>query len=638
MKKLVCIVLTVCFFLLCMPAALAKEADLSVDRTWSIRIPASPTAYERFAAEKLRTVLSEVFGASVEMSAGAAAPYIAVGSASGTDVSNIAANGYRIQTIDGNIHIGGTGTRGLQIGAYRFLEEFCARKVYTAQITVLPRAQQIRVPADTDIVYEPYFEYTETDWRCGSSPIAEFSMANGLFGGVYRSLPAEAGGTVRYIGGFCHTMAALCETAKYEQSHPEYLALHDGKRTVDQPCLTNPDVLEIAKQNVLSILKREHDPNASLQIVSVTQNDNRNYCQCANCTAFEQAHGGKQSATILYFVNEIADVVRDAGYDNVAIDTFAYQYSRQAPTGIAPRDNVIVRLCTIECCFSHALDDPSCSRNTALMQDLRDWSKICDRLYIWDYTTNYANTCVVFPDFGVIQRNIQVFYEHNVKGVYEEGNYYMASCDTEFGDLRLYMIAKCLQDPYCDLDAETNGFLKAYYGDAWIFVRKALDLYTSRAGNKSGHLGIYYSPKDSMRLTGREIRLIDRLWADAEKAAETKEEKEHVVRSEISWRFWKASVNKSEFSVLNPDRFTERERLFADLQAHGVQTLSEGGYGDYLDCVCVRYAPANEWNRYEAGERSAQMRVRFGLFLEKIMPALTADGLVYRIMQQFYLI
>lgn len=636
MKKLVCIGLCVCFMILSVTAAFAAETNLTVDATWSIRIPASPTSYETFAAGKLQSVLTEVFGASVTASADASEPYIAVGSAAETDISDVAANGYRIQVIDGNIHIGGTGTRGLQIGAYRFLEEFCGRKVYTAQITVLPKAQSVIVPADTDIVYAPFFEYTETDWRCGSSDIAEFSMANGMHGGSYRSLSAEMGGTIRYIGGFCHTMGALCETAKYKDSHPEYLALHNGERTTDQPCLMNPDVLEIAKQNVMKILREQHDPNASLQIVSVTQNDNQNYCQCDACKAFEASHGGVQSATMLYFVNQIADVVKDAGYDNVAIDTFAYQYTRHAPTGIVPRDNVIVRLCTIECCFAHALDDPSCSRNTALMQDLRDWSDICDRLYIWDYTTNYAHTCLVFPDFGVIQRNIQVFYEHSVKGVYEEGNYYMASCDAEFGDLRLYMIAKCLQDPYCDLDAEIDGFLAAYYGNGWKHIRKAVDLYTEKAGDKDGHLMIYVGSKQSLQLKDRDVAVLDRCWEDAMREAETDTHKEHIARSELSWRFWKASRKKSEFSLLNPDRFAEKEKLFADLQAFGVTTLSEGGYKDYLDCICIKYAPADEWNSYEAGERGAETRVFFGRILEKLMPLLTLGGVYYKLYQRIY--
>ena len=624
MKKIISLAMAVCLLFAALPFAFAEEA-ITMDAAWSILVPSTPTSYETFAANKLKIVLSEVFGADVAIVSDAAEKYIAVGAASETDVSGIGDNGYRIQVIDGNIHIGGTGVRGLQEGAYRFLEEFCGRKVYTESITVLPQADSITVPADTDIVYEAFFEYADTDWRSPCN--GEYSMANGLTGGTYRRLPPEMGGTVNYLGGFCHTMGGLCETASYKDSHPEYLALHNGERTVDQPCLTNPAVLEIAKNNVLNLLAGGHDPSASVQIVSVTQNDNYHYCECETCKAFEEAHGGVQSATMINFVNQIADAVKEAGYDNVAIDTFAYQYTRQAPTGIVPRDNVIVRLCTIECCFLHPLDDPSCERNVALMKDLHDWAAICDRIYVWDYTTNYSNTCIVFPDFDVIQRNIQVFYENNVKGVYEEGNYYIRNCDTEFGELRAYMIAKSLQDPYCDLEKEVDGFLEAYYGPGWKQIKEIIRMHQENAGE---HIGIGEGPSESFRFTDRQVAVIDELWKAAKKAAVTDEQKEHLKRSELSWRFWKSSVKKGEFSILNPGRFDENEKLFNDLQKFGVTMINEGGDGDYLDCLCIRYVPANEWRMYEPDESGAKARLFFSKILERFTPILAAFGMYYK--------
>ncbi len=629
MKKSLCVLMCVCLALMICPVVSASDA-IVLDGTWKILVSNAPTSYERFAAEKLRSCLSEILGSELETVSAAAGQYIAVGSASEADVSDVADNGYVIKAIDGNIHIGGTGVRGLQIGAYRFLEEFCGRKVYSADIgPTAPKASAITVPADANVRYEPFFEYTDTDWR--SPHNVEYSMANGLYGGAYRSIPAEMGGTVNYLGGFCHTMGALCETEKYAETHPEYLALRDGKRTTAQPCLMNPDVLAIATKNVLDILAKRYDPNASLQIVSVTQNDNYNYCTCDACRAFEAAHGGVQSATMLNFVNQIADAVKEAGYTNVGIDTFAYQYTRKAPKGIVPRDNVIVRLCTIECCFSHALDDPSCKRNVELMQDLRDWSAICNRLHVWDYVTNYAHTCTVFPDFGVIQRNIQVFYENNVCGVYEEGNYYIAQCDTEFGELRAYMIAKCLQDPYCDLDREINGFLEAFYGPGWRAVRIAIDMYTENAGDKNGHVMIYFGSKQSLTLTNRQIETIDACWEIAKKAAADERQLARVERSEISWRYWKANMRKSEFSLWNPNRFEEKQRLFDDIRASGAMTISEGGYEDYLDCICIKYALPDEWNDYEANERGAQTRLFFGKILEPMMPVLTGFGVFYKL-------
>ena len=609
--------------------AFADSGDIAIDSSWSVLVSQQPSSYERFAARKISDELSTVFGKEIPIVNSADEKYIAIGSASSADVSEIAVNGYRIKVVDGNIHINGTGVRGLAAGAYRFLEEICGRKVYTYKNIEIPSADSIKVSSDTDIVYEPFFEYTDTDWLSPCN--TEYSIANGLTGGTYRSIPAEAGGTVNYLGGFCHTMGAICETEAHKESNPEQLALHNGQRTVDQPCLSNPDVLEIAKNNVLDLLETRYDPQASLQIVSVTQNDNYNYCECEKCKAFEASHGGVQSATMINFVNQIADAVKEAGYKNVAIDTFAYQYTRKAPAGIVPRDNVIVRLCTIECCFRHTLDDKNCKRNTELMKDFNDWSAICKRIYVWDYTTNYANTCIVFPDFDVIQRNIQVFYEHNVKGVYEEGNYYIVNCNTEFGELRAYMISKCLQNPYCDLESEINGFLASYYGPGWQNIKEIIAMHIANAcKNNGGHLGIGESPNASFSFTAKEVAEINELWKSAKSKANDDVQLENICRSELSWRFWKGSVYKGEFSLLNPERFNERQKLFEDLQAYGVTMISEGSYNDYIDCACVRYVPVNEWNMYEADEIGTQVRLFFARILEYFTPLLSAFGLFYK--------
>jgi hypothetical protein len=58
--------------------------------------------------------------------------------------------------------------------------------------------------------------------------------------------------------------------------------------------------------------------------------------------------------------NAVADAIKDE-YPNVAIDTFAYQYTRKPPAHVVPRPNVIVRLCSIELLLcSSASNDPFC--------------------------------------------------------------------------------------------------------------------------------------------------------------------------------------------------------------------------------------------------------------------------------------
>jgi len=630
-KKIISVLLAICFIFATVQCSFVVEAkgdnEIKVDSTWSVLVPESYNQQEGYAIEVLSQKLTEVLGVSIPVVKNAEDKFIAVDML-GADVAD---NGYTIKADGGNIYIDGTGVRGTLYGVNRFLEDFCGYKVYTSKLTVLPKSEKIAVPDDTNIVYEPYFEYTETDWR--SPRDWNYSVANGLTGGTYRRLPAKMGGTVNYLGGLCHTFTStFCNADKYFEAHPEYFAYRNGERTKDQLCLTNPDTLAIVKQEVLDLLAVQHDPNASLQIVSLTQADNQHYCECENCKAFEKAHGGVQSATMLNFVNQVADVVKEAGYNNVAIDTFAYQYTRKAPTGIAPRDNMIVRLCTIECCFGHTLDDPKCKENVNLMKDLEDWSKICNRIYVWDYTTNYAHTCCLFPDFNVIQKNVQIFYEHNVKGVYEEGAYYLDSCDTEFGELRAYMLSKCMQNPYCDIDKEVEGFCKAYYGPGGDNICEILKIVSENAGDRNGHLKIYQDSDKNITLKGYEIAQINKLWNAAKDAAETDTQLENINRSELSWRFWKASDNRSEFSLLNPNRFDEKQKLYDDVVASGVKIMSEGQtYGDFLDCGAVRYVDVNKWHFYEVDEFGTSEINSLGKILEVITKVFTAFGGFYSI-------
>ena len=86
---------------------------------------------------------------------------------------------------------------------------------------------------------------------------------------------------------------------------------------------------------------------------SVSQNDWYNYCQCPACKAIDDREGSP-AGTMITFVNQVADAIREDCPD-VLIHTFAYQYTRKAPKFVRPRPNVIVRLCSIECCFSHPL-------------------------------------------------------------------------------------------------------------------------------------------------------------------------------------------------------------------------------------------------------------------------------------------
>jgi|LSQX01.2.fsa_nt_gb hypothetical protein len=633
MKKAICILISLVMIMSAFTIMPSAANDISITADWNILTVENPTVQQEFAVTRLQEVIKDSTGFELPAVTNAGGGnYIAIDSelAYNAGEEPPTENGYIIRAKDGNVYISGTGIRGTIQGVYRFLSEFLGYRVYTKTLILVDEMSSILVPADTDISYAPFFEYTCTDWE--SPRDIEYCITNGITGGPYVNIPDSMGGTVNYLGNMCHSLTEnICSRYTYFETHPEYFAYRNGKRIDKQLCLTNPDVVELVKNEVLELLDAEHNPDASLQIISLTQADNQEYCTCENCVAFEKAHGNVRSATMINFVNQVADAVKEAGYNNVVIDTFAYQYTRKAPTGIVPRDNVCVRLCSIECCFAHALDDKKCASNVAFMKDLVDWKNICNRLYIWDYTTNYANTCTVFPNFGVMQRNVQVFAENNVKGVYEEGNYYMSFCDSEFGELRSYLLCKLMQDPYLDYNKTMNDFLVAYYGKGWKNIRKAIDMYTDNAGDILGHLRIYHSCKDSMQLTNRKVKIIDKYWATAYNEAETDMHRANIYRSEMSWRYYKADTGKGEFSSLNTARFDETQKLYDDLIAHGVATISECSRNDMLDCAAVRYVKPHQWDGFEEGDADTQAKIKWGQAQEN-SPLNPIRDLLYKLM------
>ena len=64
------------------------------------------------------------------------------------------------------------------------------------------------------------------------------------------------------------------------------------------------DVKDIVTQEALELLEEKHDPNKTIQILSLTQADNGEYCHCENCSSLDEATGSP-AGTMLTFVNEM---------------------------------------------------------------------------------------------------------------------------------------------------------------------------------------------------------------------------------------------------------------------------------------------------------------------------------------------
>ena len=274
-----------------------------------------------------------------------------------------------------------------------------------------------------------------------------------------------------------HTFNKLCKPDVYFKKHPEYFSLRGGKRTTDQLCLSNKDVLRIC----ISRIKEVMTNYPYFLIYSVTQNDNQNPCQCKECKKLVKKYGG-ESGAMLWFVNQVAAAV-EKDFPDKYIGTFAYQYTRKAPQGIQPRQNVVIRLCSIECCFAHTIG--GCRQNAAFLEDIKAWSRISPHLYVWDYVTTFQQYLLPFPNIPVLKSNLQTFRDNKAIGVMEEGSYDVPGGD--FAELKAYLLAKLMWNPDADAEAIIDEFIKAYYGKAAPRMKEYLALVNGLVG-KETHL------------------------------------------------------------------------------------------------------------------------------------------------------
>ncbi|MEO1011221.1 MAG: DUF4838 domain-containing protein [Bacteroidota bacterium] len=276
-----------------------------------------------------------------------------------------------------------------------------------------------------------------------------------------------------------HTFHRFLPEETFYTSHPEYYALRGDKRFPTQLCLTNEKVLEIVKDSVAALFSR--NPDAS--VVSVSQNDNQQYCQSDTSSAIN-AEEGSPSGTMIRFVNEVAKEFPDK-----VISTLAYQYTRK-PCKTKPRDNVLITLCSIECDRSA----PIAEKCKDFAQDLEGWAKLTDNVRIWDYTTQFTNFLAPFPNLHTLQPNVQLFRDNNAKWVFEQHSHN----PSELFELRSYVTAKLLWNPDLDFDMLVTDFMEGYYGAAGKYIKEYVDLIHAELKKDSDFfLFLYGDPSEA---------------------------------------------------------------------------------------------------------------------------------------------
>lgn len=469
----------------------------------AIELPEGAGEAERRAAEILRTSILKMSGADLPIRT-AREPgrpgIVAIGFPRKdlppvlvSSLPSLRHDGFAIATSTGNLYIAGGGGKGVVYGVVHLLEKYFGCRRYSPSVEVFPKRNDLALgctfeidnPAnEVRIVYGEFaLDPDYRDWM-------RLHVQDDLYGAGY----------------YVHTFQKLVPWQTFFAAHPEYFALMNGKRIIDQPCLSRPEVFDIA----VAKLREEMAAQPDKKIWSVSQNDNSSYCQCPECLKVIEEEGSP-AGPIIRFVNRVAALFPDK-----TISTLAYQYSRTAPRLARPAPNVEVMLCTIELNRSLPIaDDPS---SASFVRDIEEWGRICGNIYLWDYTVNFSHHVSPFPNLHVLQPNIRFFVGHGVRKHFQQTN---TSPGHEFSELKSYLLARLLWDPETDGKAVMDDFLRGYYGKAGPFVRKHIDALRAALGRTGAKLDIYEPPAVHAEdyLSAVDVTAYNALFDKAEAAA-----------------------------------------------------------------------------------------------------------------------
>jgi hypothetical protein len=475
------LILTLIFYVLPVFSSPIKLAD-NGNSDYRIALDANATLSEKNAADRLAYYLKQITNAEYKIitlqSEQIPKKCILVGQSDvagqlleNIDWSKIPADGIIIKTVGNNLIISGNRPRGTLYAVYSFLEDELGCRWWTPDASYIPKKNELYIP-DLDISYSPPFFTRDTYYYSsmgsyrGNSKEREFTVQLKL-NGFFTRTPDKWGGYNNLLG-WCHTFyRLLLPPEKYFKSHPEWYSLINGKRTVETPqgaqlCLTD----ELMQKELIAQASRLLRNNPGTKMISISQNDSmKGQCECEKCLFLEKKEQSP-SGPLLYFINRVATELKKE-FPGIIVETLAYNYTRIPPLNIRPADNVIIRLCTMGAKQNKPISD---SVNKVYYDDLKAWSAICDKLYVWNYAANYTDYIRPRPNLHTLGKNLRLFEQNNVKAVFVQGDNPCRS--GYFSELKSWVAAHLLWNPNQNENMLIKEFMSGYYGSAGKYLNQ----------------------------------------------------------------------------------------------------------------------------------------------------------------------
>ena len=508
--------------------------------SYKIVIPADANAIEKQSAAVLQNYIQKISNCKlpvIQQNVSSSSYKIIIGRnkvISPRNLANLGGDGFIIKSADNSLILTGGNRKGVLYSVYTLLEDYLGCRMYASAVSEVPHQSTISLPASINKTQVPDFGYRMTFFRDAfDHTYCDFHKMNYVY---------------ENWGLWVHSFERLVPKDQYFQTHPEYYALVNGKRTADQLCLTNPAVLSLVIQHLEQMIKEK--PEAKYW--SVSQNDNDNFCQCDNCKKLNDEQGSYQGS-ILTFVNNVA-----RHFPEKTITTLAYRNSEGAPKTLKPLSNVLIMLCTT---YDERRLPYKYQTSLSFYSNFKKWSSICPELFIWDYIVSFGNALSPFPNYYTIQPNVQYFATRNVNYLFLQG---IGDMPSEFSELRCYMASRLMWNKNVNIPATMQEFINGYYGKkGGSYIKSYIDLLEKNASLKPVGLRSGGSPVDAAGtyLSPANIKAYKDIFVNALNATDGTVYNTRIMKEYMPVLYAELEINKAKISSGNKNTFEKQTNI-----------------------------------------------------------------------------
>ena len=278
-----------------------------------------------------------------------------------------------------------------------------------------------------------------------------------------------------------------------DRYHPKWFSTQGGAQVcfsahgdpVEYEAMVNAAFEKVKAQLKYYTTTRDDGKYKNRSIMSLTHEDNRNYCQCWKCREISGNNRDSQAAVQILFMNDLAAKVNEylVGKENeewyredFKLMMFAYNHNMDAPAKYdaeqkkyVPTDEsmkVDDRIIVWFARDANSQEKYNTTRNGEMITNLDCWDALANNIYFWNYGTNFKNYMVPLDSFEFSTPEMFAYFcNKSDKFWFTQLQDNSPNVHTAWHNLKVYLEAKLSWDTSLNMDDLISNWFRAMYGD-----------------------------------------------------------------------------------------------------------------------------------------------------------------------------